>query len=76
MRKVLIVGHQVAALALASRLLEERSGDVVTIRPCHVAECSPWAVNPAADDPFCGGGRSKGDKKRAARERRMRGGYR
>lgn len=27
------------------------------------------------DDPFEGGGRSKGEKKRAARQRRLKGGY-
>ena len=75
MSKILIVDHRVAALALASLLLEERGGDTVTIRPCSVAEYSPWALKLPADDPFCGGGRSKGDKKRAARERRMRGGF-
>lgn len=36
----------------------------------------PWrAPVPPAHDPFTGGCRSKGEKKRAARERRMRGGY-
>ena len=28
-----------------------------------------------SEDPFKGGGRTKGEKKRAARERRMKGGY-
>lgn len=37
---------------------------------------SPLGVVPnLLDDPFSGGGRSKGEKKRAARQRRLKGGY-
>jgi hypothetical protein len=35
----------------------------------------PYATKQINDDCFYGGGRSKGEKKRAARERRLRGGY-
>ena len=35
----------------------------------------PYVTKQINDDCFYGGGRSKGEKKRAARERRLRGGY-
>jgi hypothetical protein len=35
----------------------------------------PYVTQQINDDCFYGGGRSKGEKKRAARERRLRGGY-
>ena len=39
------------------------------------ATCEPELQQVQSTDPFNGGGRSKGEKKRAAHERRLKGGY-
>lgn len=82
MTRIMIIGAGSAHLAAALRALDsasevaENSVRVFVSRSRGVLIDQPWfAPVPPADDPFAGGGRSKGEKKRAARERRMRGGY-
>lgn len=77
MKTILVIGAGSRCLAAALRMLDEGA---------HIHEFLTSAQNirthdfysapePAADDPFCGGCRSKGEKKRAARQRRLMGGY-
>lgn len=77
MNRILIIGggsSLVAALRALDHQVAVRPSEMV-IHAC-TAEHDCWAIPPVqAEDPFNGGGRSKGEKKRAARERRMRGGY-
>jgi hypothetical protein len=77
MKTILVIGAGSRYLAAALRMLDEDAHirEFVNSVP-HIRECdSCTALEPAAEDPFCGGGRSKGEKKRAARQRRLMGGY-
>lgn len=76
--KVIVLGGSpsIGLALLALSACAERS---IRIEP-HGADGwlyeSPEGVAPKLlDDPFSGGGRSKGEKKRAARQRRLMGGY-
>lgn len=69
MRKVLLIGAALPAAALVNIIVaHEPYGSPLTADLAGL-------LKPASLDPFRGGNRGKGDKKRAARERRMRGGY-
>lgn len=81
-RRVLVMGSGSAGVATALRSADFGVRIVITselslqnslnllIKP------ERWVIaDPLSDDPFCGGCRSKGEKKRAARERRIRGGF-
>jgi NAD(P)-dependent dehydrogenase (short-subunit alcohol dehydrogenase family) len=69
MTKIMVLGAGLGlGLAIASALASR--GYAVEI-----ADYPRAGIAPAMDDPFTGGRRSKGDKKRAASERRSRGGY-
>lgn len=73
MTRVLVLGMSEAALiALAAiKAIKCETAVALDARAWDFAEIQP----PRRDDVFSGGCRSKGEKKRAARERRMRGGY-
>lgn len=81
MRTILVIGAGSRFLAEALRMIDEDAGirEFVTRHPIidcvrtHDFHCEGAVI--AKDDPFAGGGRSKGEKKRAARERRLKGGY-
>lgn len=77
MTRILVMGAGSLHLALALRALDNVTR-VVREPECFGVNSASygWQVPPMLeDDPFRGGGRSKGEKKRAARERRMKGGY-
>ena len=71
MKKVLIIGSVVPQGFLADRARAE----AMVLQSFHTGWSPAEFLKPRTDDPFQGGSRSKGEKKRAARERRMRGGY-
>jgi hypothetical protein len=82
MTRIAIIGTGSAHLAAALRMLDEsakvsaNSVREFVLHSSHLLEQECWvAPTPRSDDPFAGGCRSKGEKKRAARERRMRGGF-
>lgn len=82
MTRVIVLGAEAALVVSALRVAESRGIAVgeraieIRVRACQVLEQECWLTPPpASDDPFAGGCRSKGEKKRAARERRMRGGF-
>lgn len=78
MRTILVIGVGSRHLAEALRMLEKDAQirEFVTCVPADIkTHCHHVEPEPAAEDPFCGGGRSKGEKKRAARQRRLLGGY-
>lgn len=81
MSKILILGAGSLGIAVALRALD---GAVMpgagpsrqfAVYPNEFELGAHGALDIPAEDPFSGGGRSKGEKKRAARERRVRGGY-
>lgn len=72
MTKIMIIGSGSAELARSLRALAGTREFVLSYQ----AESPAFsAVISGAEDVFTGGRRSKGEKKRAASERRMRGGY-
>jgi len=77
MKTILVIGAGSRYLAAALRMLDEDAHirEFVNSVPALRAYDSYAVPEPAAEDPFCGGGRSKGEKKRAARQRRLMGGY-
>lgn len=74
MTRVLVLGMSEAALIALAAIKSIKCETAVSVdaRDWDFADIQP---PPRRDDVFSGGGRSKGEKKRAARERRMRGGY-
>ena len=83
MRNVIVVGTGSAQLSAALRLLavesqklavEMQGFTTLTLSSDRMAGDLNHVSLPGADDPFQGGRRSKGEKKRAAKERRMRSG--
>ncbi|RJG10938.1 hypothetical protein D3879_14765 [Pseudomonas cavernicola] len=82
MSKILVLGSGsralITALTLSMTRLDKSVREAIpTAITFHAAadDFPVWTLKPAAEDPFRGGCRSKGEKKRAARERRQRGGY-
>lgn len=79
MRKILIIGAGSLGIAVALRALDGavRGGPTrqIAVYPNDFELGAHGVLDIPTEDPFNGGGRSKGEKKRAARERRMRGGF-
>ncbi|MEB0170034.1 hypothetical protein [Pseudomonas sp. CCC4.4] len=80
MRIAIIGGNSQAEVALLMACLDQARdvmvGPTQQIKLLAYDDCvqlRPLALE--SEDPFKGGGRSKGEKKRIARERRMKGGY-
>lgn len=81
MSKILILGAGSLGIAVALRALdgavraEDGPSRQFAVYPSDFEPGALGVLGIPTEDPFTGGGRSKGEKKRAARERRMRGGY-
>jgi hypothetical protein len=79
--RVAIIGGNSSAdvvnlIACLLRARDERVGPVTQIELVAYEDCVQLrTLAIESEDPFKGGGRTKGEKKRAARERRMKGGY-
>lgn len=76
--KIIVLGGS-PSIGLALMALSAGAGrSIGTALPelTGLVDASPLVIKPnLLEDPFSGGGRSKGEKKRAARQRRLKGGY-